>query len=74
MQDREVAPIATLRPGDELSGVFACTRKDRLTARTGAAYLAVELRDSTGSVEGRVFRDADRFASAFELPLNEVSH
>jgi 3'-5' exoribonuclease len=61
-----VAPIATLRAGDEVAGVFACTRKDRLTARTGTPYLAVELRDRTGAVEGRVFRDADRFASAFE--------
>jgi 3'-5' exoribonuclease len=61
-----VAPIATLRPGDEVAGVFACTRKDRLTARTGAPYLAVELRDGTGAVEGRVFRDADRHASAFD--------
>jgi 3'-5' exoribonuclease len=55
-----------MRPGDDVAGVFACTRKDRLTARTGAPYLAVELRDSTGAVEGRVFRDADRFAGAFD--------
>ena len=27
-------------PGQEVTGVFACTRKDRLTARTGAPYLA----------------------------------
>ena len=27
--------VATMRPGDEVNGVFACTRKDRLTARTG---------------------------------------
>ena len=40
--------IAELRPGGEVEGVFACTRKDRLTARNGAPYLAVELRDRTG--------------------------
>jgi len=34
-----------MRPGDEVNGVFACTRKDRLTARTGTPYLALELRD-----------------------------
>ena len=58
--------IATLRPGQELTGVFACTRKDRLVARTGSPYLAVELRDRTGAIAGRVFRDADVLAGRFE--------
>ena len=58
--------IATLRPGQDLTGVFACTRKDRLTARTGTPYLAVELRDKTGSVPARAFRDADVLAGRFE--------
>jgi 3'-5' exoribonuclease len=64
-----VAPdgsISALRPGDELRGVFACTRKDRLTTRSGSAYLALELRDASGSVPARVFRDADALAAGFE--------
>ena len=62
-----VAPtIATLRPGQDLEGVFACTRKDRLTARTGTPYLAVELRDRTASVPARAFRDADVLAGRFD--------
>jgi len=60
------ATVATLRPGQEVSGVFACTRKDRLVARTGAPYLAVELRDRTGSVAARAFRDVDVLAGRFE--------
>jgi 3'-5' exoribonuclease len=58
--------IAELRAGDEVEGVFACTRKDRLTARTGTAYLALELRDRTGALPARVFRDADALATGFE--------
>jgi 3'-5' exoribonuclease len=58
--------VATMRAGDEVSGVFACTRKDRLTARTGTPYLALELRDRTGAISGRLFRDADRHAGRFE--------
>jgi 3'-5' exoribonuclease len=58
--------IATLRPGQELVGTFACTRKDRLTTRSGAPYLAVELRDRTGSVQARAFRDADSLAGRFD--------
>ncbi|MFL5912943.1 MAG: 3'-5' exoribonuclease YhaM family protein [Gaiellaceae bacterium] len=62
----ERASLAALRPGDQVEGVFACTRKDRLTARTGSTYLAVELRDRTGSVPARAFRDADLLAGQFE--------
>jgi 3'-5' exoribonuclease len=55
-----------MRAGDEVSGVFACTRKDRLIARTGTAYLALELRDRSGAIPARVFRDADLHAGRFE--------
>lgn len=58
--------IATFRAGDVVRGTYACTRKDRLTAKTGSTYLAVELRDRTGSIAGRVFRDADLVASRFD--------
>jgi len=58
--------VATLRAGQEVDGIFACTRKDRLTSRSGSPYLAVELRDRTGAVQGRVFRDADVLAGRFE--------
>jgi 3'-5' exoribonuclease len=55
-----------MRPGDEVRGIFACTRKDRLTARTGTPYLALALRDRTGTIAARVFRDADLQAGRFE--------
>jgi len=55
-----------MRPGDEISAVLACTRKDRLTARTGTPYLSLELRDRTGAIPARVFRDADLQAGRFE--------
>jgi len=58
--------IATLRAGQEVDGVFACTRKDRLMSRAGTPYLAVELRDRTGAVQGRAFRDADVLAGRFD--------
>jgi 3'-5' exoribonuclease len=58
--------ISTLRPGAEVDGVFACTRKDRLTTRTGSPYLALELRDRTGTIKARAFRDADALAGRFE--------
>ncbi len=58
--------ISELRAGDEVRGVFACARKDRLRTRTGSPYLALELRDRTGSVQARAFRDADQLAGLFE--------
>ncbi|MEA2332221.1 MAG: 3-5 exoribonuclease [Thermoleophilaceae bacterium] len=63
----EQAPtIAELRASSEVEGVFACTRKDRLTARSGTPYLAVELRDRSGAIQARAFRDADFLAGQFE--------
>jgi 3'-5' exoribonuclease len=59
-------PIVSLRPGQEVEGIFACTRKDRLVARSGSPYLALELRDRTGAVQARAFRDADVLAGRFE--------
>jgi 3'-5' exoribonuclease len=58
--------VATLRPADEVDGVFACTRKERQISRAGTPYLTVELRDSTGTILARAFRDADVLAGRFE--------
>ncbi len=58
--------LATLRPGDGVDGVFACTRKERLAARTGAPYLSLELRDRSGALPARVFRDADLQGGRFD--------
>src|ERR671915_117957 len=58
--------VAELRAGTEIEGVFACTRKDRLTAKNGSPYLAVELRDRTGAIQARAFRAADFLAGQFE--------
>jgi 3'-5' exoribonuclease len=58
--------IATLRAGEAVDAVFACTRKQRLQTRTGDPYLALELRDASGSMTARAFRDADLLAGSFE--------
>jgi 3'-5' exoribonuclease len=58
--------VATLRAGDDVDAVFACSRKDRLMARSGSPYLALELRDRTGAIAARAFRDADLLAGRFE--------
>ena len=60
------AELSALRAGDEVAGVYACTRKDRLTARTGSPYLALELRDRTSALPARVFRDADLLGGRFD--------
>lgn len=67
MATTETAParIADLGPG-RINGSFACVRKDRLTARSGSVYLALELRDPSGSIQARVFREADRIGLRFE--------
>ena len=58
--------VAALRAGGEIAGVYACSRKDRLTTKAGSPYLALELRDRSGSIAARVFRDADFLAGRFD--------
>jgi 3'-5' exoribonuclease len=60
------AAIATLRAEEEVDAVFACTRKERLLSRTGSPYLTIELRDKTGTILARAFRDADVLTGRFE--------
>ncbi|HEY4450658.1 MAG TPA: OB-fold nucleic acid binding domain-containing protein [Solirubrobacteraceae bacterium] len=63
----EDAPtVATLRAEQLLDGLFACTRKERQISRAGTPYLNIELRDSTGTILARAFRDADLLAGRFE--------
>ena len=64
--DAAPAAIAELRTGQRFEGRYACARKDRLTARNGGAYLSLELRDRTGTLPARVFREADRIGLRFE--------
>jgi 3'-5' exoribonuclease len=58
--------IATLRHGGAVDAIFACVRKERQISRAGATFLTVELRDRTGMITGRAFRDADLLAGRFE--------
>jgi 3'-5' exoribonuclease len=64
--DSTAVAISGLRPGQEVHGVFACSRKDRLFTRTGAPYLALELRDRSGTIQARAFQQADALAGRFE--------
>jgi 3'-5' exoribonuclease len=58
--------IASLRAGQAVDAVVACSRKDRLLTRTGTPYLSLELRDRGGVIAGRVFKEADLYAGRFE--------
>jgi 3'-5' exoribonuclease len=58
--------VAEFRPGQRFEGRFACQSKERLTARNGSAYLSLRLRDRTGSIPARAFRNADRLGLRFE--------
>jgi 3'-5' exoribonuclease len=58
--------VATLRVDEDVDAVFACTRKERQISRAGTPYLTLELRDSSGAIRARAFRDADVLAGRFE--------
>jgi 3'-5' exoribonuclease len=54
-----VATIAELVEDRTVDGVYAVARKRRLSTRSGKAYLAVELVDPSGRIEGRVWDDVE---------------
>ncbi len=58
--------VSDLRPGQRFEGRFACLAKERHTARNGSSYLSLRLRDRTGTVAARAFRDADRIGLRFD--------
>lgn len=58
--------VVELTPGQAFTGRYVCARKDRLTARNGSGYLSLELRDSTGTIPARIFREVDQIALRFE--------
>ena len=58
--------IASLQPGRPLRGSYAVVRKDRQMSRKGTPYISLELRDRSGSIPARIFREADQLAARFE--------
>lgn len=62
----ETGGVASLQPGRPLVGRFAVARKDRQQSKAGTPYLSLELRDRTGSIPARIFREADQLGARFE--------
>jgi len=54
-----VTTIAELAEDRTVEGVYAVARKDRKRTRHGATYLALELVDSSGRIEARVWDDVE---------------
>lgn len=53
--------ISDVEAGRPVEGVYAVVRKQRRHDKNGDPYLVLELSDSTGSIEGRVWKNADWF-------------
>jgi 3'-5' exoribonuclease len=61
-----VATIAELAEDRTVDGVFAVARKRRLTTRGGKPYLALDLVDPSGRIEGRVWDDVELLDRRFD--------
>ena len=55
-----MSAIASLAEDRVVEGVYAVARKERRRTRGGSPYLALELRDKSGAIPARIFRDAFR--------------
>jgi 3'-5' exoribonuclease len=60
-----VSAIAELAEERVIEGVYAVARKRRLRTRGGAPYLALELVDSSGRIEARVWHDVELLEPRF---------
>ena len=60
-----MSTIAELAEDRVVEGVYAVARKRRLRTRGGSAYLALELVDPSGRIEGRVWSDVDLLDARF---------
>ena len=61
-----MASISDLVEDRTVDGVFAVARKRRLTTRNGKPYLALELVDASGRIEGRIWDDVELLDRRFE--------
>ena len=57
--------IAELAEDRVVEGLYAVARKQRLRTRSGSPYLALELVDSTGKIEARVWNDVELLDKRF---------
>jgi 3'-5' exoribonuclease len=60
-----MSAIAELAEDRVVEGVYAVARKRRLRTRSGSDYLALELVDPSGRIEGRVWHDVDLLDGRF---------
>ena len=61
-----MASISDLVEDRSVDGVFAVARTRRLTTRNGKPYLALELVDASGRIEGRIWDDVELLDRRFE--------
>ena len=60
-----MSAIAELQEDRVVEGVYAVARKQRRRTRTGSDYLALELVDSSGRIEARVWNDVELLDGRF---------
>jgi 3'-5' exoribonuclease len=60
-----VSTIAELAEDRVVEGIYAVARKRRLRTKSGSPYLALELVDPSGRIEGRVWSDVDLLDTRF---------
>jgi 3'-5' exoribonuclease len=60
-----MSAIAQLEENRTVEGVYAVARKERLRTKGGAPYLALELVDSSGRIQARIWNDVELLDQRF---------
>src|SRR5207253_6452441 len=64
-QPTRVNAIAELAEERVVEGIYAVARKQKLRTRSGSPYLALELVDSSGRIDARIWNDVELLDGRF---------
>ena len=63
----QLSQINNFNDGDQIKGFYLCTHKNIKTSRLGDLYIDVSLKDSTGTIRGKIWSQIDYFKNLFNI-------
>ena len=62
---KTITCIANFKDGDSIQGFYLCVEKHLRHTRSGDLYLDLQLRDKTGSINGKIWDNVDKLNNKF---------
>ena len=62
---KTITCIASFKDGDSIQGFYLCVEKHLRHTRSGDLFLDLQLRDRTGSINGKIWDNVDKLNEKF---------